>query len=165
MTKAAYVVAERVRELLDYEPLTGILTWRQARGGRRAGAVAGTPNAHGHLQIQIDGRNCYAHIVAWTHMTGAYPTVQIDHKDRDPANNRWLNLRPAPGSGNHWNRDAPRTNTSGHKGVSWDRRQRKWRAYATAHRRQKTFGYFVDIGDAVAAHAIGVAHLHGEFAA
>ena len=99
----------RLREVLGYEPLTGILTWfvsplnRQGviKPGDRAGYVH---PPKGYRRITIDGREYAEHRVIWFWMTGAWPKDQIDHKDNDKANNRWVNLREANNSQNVMNK-------------------------------------------------------------
>lgn len=62
--------------------------------------------------------------------TGKWPVFEIDHINHDRADNRWANLRAAPGNVNGMNRSRPKSNTSGVMGVSYyeDTRERKWRA-------------------------------------
>lgn len=54
----ANLTAQRARELLNYDPETGIFTWKVnvGRWGRiKAGTETGSPDVHGHLRIQVDG--------------------------------------------------------------------------------------------------------------
>lgn len=82
--------------------------------------------------------------------------MDTDHRDGDGLNNRESNLRIIDRSQNNYNTGVWRTNTSGHKGVSWSKVMRRWRAYiggggATGNR--KELGYFDDIQDAIKARA------------
>lgn len=96
-----------VRELLNYNPETGIFTWRYRdrkhfpsdRGhnvwnakysGKEAGSVI-----YGYIQIKIFGYEFFAHRLAYLYMTGSFlgPGMQIDHIDRNRSNNRFENLR------------------------------------------------------------------------
>ena len=119
-------VPQRIRDLvadLDYDPLTGIFKWRVARSQKKAGDVAGCLNANGYVKIgQVS-----AHRLAFYFMLGSCPDI-VDHIDRSPANNVWSNLRPATRSENVLNSKLPRTNTSGYRGVSWNRGSKKWQA-------------------------------------
>lgn len=54
-------------------------------------------------------------------------SLQGDHKDRDRLNNRRSNLRVVTGAENSQNVPG-RAGTSRERGVSWDKRERRWRA-------------------------------------
>jgi hypothetical protein len=80
-----------LRELLSYDPKTGMFTWR-IRSARRVhiGDVAGGVNGRGYLTIRVDGRQYLAHRLAFLHMTGSWPKKEhIDHINMDRADNRW----------------------------------------------------------------------------
>lgn len=122
------ISAERLRELIEYGPETGIFVWRVRRSGVTAGAVAGSPHSHGYQQIRVDGTIYLSHRLAWLHFYGVWPTGQIDHRDGDRANNRIANLRDVTRSVNGQNqRRAMSTNKScGLLGVN--SHQGRWRA-------------------------------------
>lgn len=102
----------RLRELLDYDPFTGIFTWRvnlRGRGGAvKVGKVAGSYDTKGKLQIKVDGTLYFAHRLAFLWVTGEWPMDQVDHINRDCKDNRWWNLREASNVENCRNRSAPR---------------------------------------------------------
>jgi hypothetical protein len=89
------VTALVVRALLRYDPETGIFTWRVRRGHIPQGATAGTKDKRGMVLIRIFRRHFKAHRLAWLYMMGEWPQCELDHRDRDPGNNRWTNLREA----------------------------------------------------------------------
>ena len=78
----------------------------------------GGTHPDGYKQIKIDGRMYLAHRLAWFYMTGAWPEHNLDHINRNRADNRWANLRLAPGTLNENNRSTPHNNTSGAMGVN-----------------------------------------------
>lgn len=104
------ITLDRLKEALHYDPETGVFTWLNC--GKRTdlvGTQAGSVGSHGHLTIKVDGLRYAAHRLAFFYMSGHWPTALVDHKDGDPANNRWVNLRDASHSVNQQNQ---RTATS-----------------------------------------------------
>lgn len=87
--------AARVREVLDYDPATGILRWRVKTNKSRneIGKVAGCQDGAGYILIGLDYQHIRAHILAWVWMTGEWPTQEIDHRNRVKSDNHWANLR------------------------------------------------------------------------
>jgi hypothetical protein len=86
---------ERLKELLHYEPDTGLFIRRTLTGGKHPGSIAGSSHNKGYVQIMIYKANYLAHRLAWLYMTGVWPDEEIDHEDGDKSNNKWGNLRPA----------------------------------------------------------------------
>lgn len=103
------LTAERARELLEYDPATGVLRWRVSHGTMRAGAEAGhIHTATGYRRIKIDYRLYPAHRIAFLIMEGRWPHDQIDHEDHNGLNNRWKNLKETDNQGNGRNQRKPR---------------------------------------------------------
>ena len=94
------ITQARLKELLRYDPETGVFTWRATGKGRRLNRQAGTVQATGYLTITIDWRIHLAHRLAFLYVVGDWPPNEIDHIDGDQSNNRWCNLRPATRSQN-----------------------------------------------------------------
>jgi hypothetical protein len=168
--------AEQVRQLLDYDPATGIFKWRAKPGSARydrafnsrcAGKIAGRskPNANGYLEIRINGVLYTSGRVAWAYMTGRWPDLNIDHIDTDKANNRWNNLREATVAQNGWNTglQLPRNN-SGFKGVFLCRPTGRYYAQIAANGRRYHLGHFASPKEAHAAYVAAAQKYHGEFA-
>lgn len=122
---------EYLKEVLHYDPETGIFTWRSSGKGRKLGRPAGALHKKlGSVQLFVGGRLYYAHRLAWLYMTGSWPREHIDHIDGDPSNNRWVNLREATNAENLQNqRHARKDNlSSGLLGVTWHKQGRKFMA-------------------------------------
>lgn len=87
----------------------------------------------------------------------------VDHVNRNGLDNRRVNLRSATHSQNHANRPAPRSNTSGYKGVSRTAEGR-WSARITVDYQQRYLGTFVDPWDAAEAYNAAAFQAWGDFA-
>lgn len=135
---------ERLRELLAYESETGEFVWL---GGRVRGRRAGCQTKDGYRYIRIDGKNYYAHRLAWLALYGEWPSKQIDHRDGNRGNNRIANLRLATAAENAQNRVAYRNNKSGLIGVT-ARKGRYIAKIKAGDAPQTILGYFDDPLDA-----------------
>lgn len=141
---------ERLKELLDYEPDTGVFRWRTQRSNVMAGAVAGTLHSRGYVEIKIDGRLYKAHRLAFLWVEGVLPPKEVDHKNQKRSDNRWENLRHADGYTNSQNkRQARKDNkTSGLLGASWKSNVGKFVAQIGVSGRKVHLGYFSTAEDA-----------------
>jgi hypothetical protein len=160
-----WMTSERLRALLHYNPATGVFRWRiSIAGPLKAGRIAGTTDKRGRRYIMIDGRKHIASRLAHLWMTGEWPIGMIDHRDGDPLNNRWRNLREATRGQNAQNAKRRRDNTSGFKGVSFSERYGKWRATISRDRQRINLGWFDSPEDAHAAYCDAAREHYGEFA-
>jgi len=100
----------RLREVLHYDPNTGIFKWLISTSNRvHIGDAAGSVNAQGYREIMFDGGRYSAHRLAWFYQTGVWPNGEIDHSNLDKTEHRWINLRYATHAQNLWNVRAPGT--------------------------------------------------------
>ena len=151
----------RLKELLHYDPATGVFTNAQKRGRRGAlGVVTGSVNRSGYVQIKLMGKCYLAHRLAWLYEYGVFPVADTDHIDQDKTNNRIANLRTATRSENKQNVGLQRNNTSGYRGVTWCKQRCKWRAGIKLNRKLRHLGYFTDVVDATAAYAAAAIMFH-----
>lgn len=154
----------RLRDFLAYDPMTGVFTWRVRRANKKAGDVAGCQNRIGYWVIRVDDKLYTAHRLAWLYMTGGWPGREVDHIDRDRSNNRWKNLRAASRQQNAANRPRQANNSSGFKGVCFQRGANKYRARIQAYGKKQSLGLFDTAEDAHAAYQLAAKRLLGEFA-
>lgn len=82
---------QRLCEVLDYDPATGVFTWREKRGNCSEGYEAGCVEESGYRRIRIDRVPYYAHRLAWLYVHGGSPR-RVHHRDGDKLNNRIDNL-------------------------------------------------------------------------
>jgi len=96
-------------------------------------------------------------------ITSAPDALHVDHRNGDGLDNRKSNLRLVTRSQNMSNRRVNQNNTSGFKGVSWNKRKSKWQSQIQQNRSRKRLGYFHTPEEAHAAYCEASARLHGEF--
>lgn len=152
------VTADRLRELLHYDPETGAWTW--VDDGSPAGWL---DTSTGYHRVSIDGRSYYLHRLAWFWMTGTW-VHRIDHRDTVRSNNRWANLREATQSTNGANRSVSVKSALGVKGVSRCKTTGRYRADITVLGKRFNLGRFDTIEAASEAYALAAAEHFGEFA-
>lgn len=132
---------DRLREVLDYDPNTGIFVWKmRVAKCTKIGAVAGCIEKRiGYVTIGIDKNIYRAHKLAWFYMTGKWPIKFIDHINGVKSDNRFKNLREVFEDGNSQNVRKPnKRNKSGFLGVI--RFQNKWRANITINKKTRRIG-------------------------
>lgn len=159
------ISAHELRSLLSYDPDRGIFTWVTTMGARaQAGSKAGTVIGRGYLQVQIFGRKYLVHRLVWLHVTGEWPTGDVDHINGDTGDNRIVNLRLATPSENQGNSKRPANNTSGYKGVTIDKSAGKFMARIRIAGRNTHLGRFDTAEAAHAAYCAAAASTFGNFA-
>ena len=149
---AQELTAEKLRELLHYNPETGIFIRKVSTTGRvKIGDVAGSINSRGYLLITVLGRPFHAHRLAWLYVYGEWPKLTIDHINRNKADNRITNLRDVSTKQNGQNASKRSDNTSGHTGVYLVKRTSRWQASIAHNQKHIHLGFFTTIEDAIAA--------------
>lgn len=158
--------ADYLREILDYNHETGDFTWRRASKhvpwlqGKKAGSI----EQQGYWVIVVNKVNYKAHILAWLHFYGSWPSKQLDHANGIRHDNRIANLREATAVQNQHNRGKRPSNKSGYKGVYWATDQKKWRATICVNRKRHYLGDFKTPELAAQAYQEAANKFLGEFA-
>ena len=148
---------------LDEE--TGELFWRVRSdvlprwNTKHAGKVAGSKNAKGYINVYVNNKIVCAHRVIFKMVYDAEPPL-VDHKNRDKADNRPINLRAANWSENGANSTRNRTLPKGVVMVPCGR----YHAQITWKRETTYLGAFDDPEEAHRAYRAAAEKLHGEFA-
>jgi hypothetical protein len=154
---------ERLHELLDYNPKTGVFRWKvNRRFTATTGSIAGVTDSHGHRQITIDWKKYLAHRLIWLCVYGSWPIEQIDHINGIRDDNRLSNLRECTRSQNHANRRKFRCN--GLKGASFHKCSGRWAAQIGKNGKVIHLGLFNSELEAHNAYMAAAKQLHGEFA-
>lgn len=135
----------RLKELLRYDPETGVMTW--LRSGKRAG----TKHRLGYRNVVVDGKGYAEHRLAWLLVHGQWPEHDLDHINRVRDDNRLRNLRPATRSENCQNQPVRKSNKSGTTGVYLHGLSGKWAASINIAKKQRHLGLFDSVDQAIAA--------------
>jgi hypothetical protein len=154
-----------LHDFFDYSLITGDLYWRSRPSNRvKPGAVAGSFNkAIGYTIVGVNGKRYFAHRLIWKWVTGSDPQELIDHIDRDSSNNAWHNLREATVLQNAWNTGLSKNNSTGYKGVNFDRRSGVFNAMIMVKKELIYLGRFYTAEEAHAAYLNASSKHHGEF--
>lgn len=133
------VTQDFIKSLLNYNPDTGIFTWK--RNNRKAGYV----QKDGYIRFNFNNIHYRAHRLAWLYVYGNFPDSHIDHINGNPSDNRINNLRLCDRSQNMSNRKLNNNNKLGIKGVCWNKRIKKFHVQIGINGKVKHIGYFDDL--------------------
>jgi len=159
------ITQEHLKELLDYNPDTGVFTWKKTVNSRAVvGSVAGNQDCSVYIRITIYKKKYAAHRLAFLYMTGKWPNKLVDHINQIKDDNRWVNLRQATTSQNNINSKKQKNNTSGHRGVYWSKKSQMWRVQIKYKSKHRCLGGYTTIEEAAAVYKAAALELYGEFA-
>jgi hypothetical protein len=139
----------RLKELFSYNAETGLFKRFRNLGPKKD--IAGHIATKGHRQIMVDKKLYMAHRLAWLYVYGDFPNTLIDHINRNPDDNRISNLRLATSSQNQENTKTRTDNLCGYKGISFNKKENKWRARISKHGKTNHLGRFSSIDLAIQA--------------
>lgn len=143
------------------------LRWANHARYQQANKPAGTLQKNPRYWVVWVNRKIYrAHkiIMCLLHNLEYSDCVVVDHIDGDGSNNATENLRFASRAQNAANMKTPKDNTSGVKGVSFDKKRRKFRGYVTLHGKQYNAGRYDTLECAAEAVKKLREELHGHYA-
>lgn len=157
---------DAMKAILDYDPDSGKIAWKNDmnRGRIPAGTEVGSVYPDGYKRLNINGKMHMAHRLGYALGTGQVPTDIVDHGDNDRSNNSLANLRIASALQNAHNTSISKRNTTGVKGVYFDKYHQKYRARVMVGGTQHHLGLFKDLEEAKAAQDEARTRLHGEYA-
>jgi hypothetical protein len=166
---------EYLMECFDYDPLSGLLTWKvrplshfvdtwrmNQSNSRNSGEVVSTVEPSGYIVMKINGSTYKAHRVIWKIVTGKDP-IMIDHINGLRSDNRIENLRLATKHQNGAYSCVATNNTSGVSGVSYHNRDSKWQSYITVGGSRIHLGCFETLESAVSSRKDGEFKYFGEY--
>lgn len=158
------ITQEYIKEMMQYVDEIGELTWKKITTNRvKIGGIIGSPTTNGYKYTKLWGKRYSVHRLVWLYHHGCFPTNDIDHIDGDRLNNRIENLREATRKENTLNTGMRTNNTSGYKGVSWNKRAGKWSSEAWMNGKKNYLGLFLTPSAASNAYNTFCKEHHGEF--
>jgi len=163
------LTAAIARRTWSYDPSSGILRYKVRGGSRKAiGDQAGTIS-NGRRLLSFWGTRYIASRVIWLIVKGRWPKNEIDHKNRNPLDERWTNLRHCSRRKNGYNRDSGRKNKTGYLGVHQQSKLpgrvvlRYYGSVMIRGEKRRTKRFDTAVEAAIARDALAK-QLHGEFA-
>lgn len=153
---------EIIKELLHYDPDTGIFTWKERDikwftsdwnykiwNNKWPNKICSSTMSDGYLRVCVLGKTYKQHRLAYLYMTGKWPNNMIDHEDGIKSNNKWSNLRLVNNSGNQKNAKLSTRNKTGYVGVSFCKNTNKYKSFIMDNKSKIHLGYFDKLEDAV----------------
>lgn len=154
---------ERLKELLSYDPETGLFMWIGSRSNRMPnGCIITCTNVAGYVVVRLDGKLYRAARLAFLYMTGEWPD-EADHINGITADDRWINLRSATSQQNKQNRSVQYTNMLLEKGIT-QLPSGNFNATITHNAIRINLGTFKKLEEAVNARKDAEIEYYGEFA-
>jgi len=135
----------------DYDWLSQWKWCAKESGGNKFYAIRRKP---------IIGTHIYMH----KQIMDALSNVEVDHINGDTLDNRKSNLRICVHKQNIRNQKLSSANSSGYKGVSWSKTNKKWHAYIKVNQKKINLGLFKNIKEAAKAYNNAALKYFGEFA-
>ena len=154
---------QKAKELLNYDPETGVFTWRKTVNSRALkDSVAGSEKGKGYKRIGFNKKSLLSHRLAWFFVYNELPN-SVDHIDGDTSNNSIKNLRACTNQENLLNKKIISTNKSGYRGVHFKSRSKKFIAVISYKGKKMQLGSFGCPKEASKAYEKKAKELHGEF--
>ena len=154
---------ENIKEYLQYNEETGELIWiKTPSNAVKVGDVAGNINPDGRKRIQFFNKLYYSNKLTWLLKTGRYPDEMVDHKDNNPSNDKFDNLRLANNQTNHQNQRLRSDSKTGYKGVS--KAKNRFQARIVVNGKRLNLGCYSSPIEAAIAYDNAAKQYYGEFA-
>jgi hypothetical protein len=145
------ITQKRLKELLHYDPETGVFKWIKSGKGRSLHNQPGCLNDKRYRIIYISYKIYRAHRLAWLYYYGSFPENELDHINRNTSDNRIENLREVSHMCNLRNAGEWKNNTSGVKGVTWNKIDKRWRSQISINSKVIQLGSHAEFAEAACA--------------
>lgn len=143
------ITQKELKSLLHYDPVSGVFIWLNCKNKMHNGKITRHVGSNGYGRIVIRKQVYRTGRLAFLYMEGYFPEYEVDHIDRDRANDKWENLRHVTSKCNHRNCGIRSDNTTGVKGVGRDKNRGKWIAGIKNDGKTKNLGRFTNFDEAV----------------
>ena len=148
------ITQEILRTVCHYDPVTGVFKRVMKKSWKgnwySCDSIPKSITSYGYLQMNFDGWPYLVHRLIFMYVYGDFPKQDVDHINGDRVDNRLVNLRLVSRQDNLRNQGVRNDNTSGHVGVSFDKRSNKFHAYIGIGSGERTsLGHFLTLGEAV----------------
>lgn len=163
-SKNQEITQDELKSFFEYNKLTGKFTRLVAAGRELSGSVASCIDSDGYIRIGINGRVYLAHCLAWLYVTGVFPKISVNHLNGIKTDNSFDNLRLASRSEIAANSKISSRNSSGFKGVSFNKTKGKYKACVVKNGKQIHIGYFSTALEAHRERSVIFQRLFGQFA-
>jgi hypothetical protein len=144
-----------LKELITYDPKTGIIKWKETKKGRRIkpeNISDGSLNRQGYIIFGLCGKRYKAHRLAFLYMNGSFPKEEVDHINGVKSDNRWENLREATRHQNRLN----------DKAKGYYKEYGKYKAQIRFNHKHIFLGYYETEEEAHKAYLAGKIKYHGK---
>jgi len=133
------ITQEELMKIVSYDKDTGIFT---RLTGVKKGKEIHCVDGEGYGVVSFHNKSYRAHRMAWLYVYGKLPDGILDHINQIKNDNRICNLREATVRQNRYNCKLNSNNTSGYRGVSWNKHAKKWKAAFHKGKDYILVGYF-----------------------
>lgn len=123
-----------------------------------------TSDGHYYARGYVQQSGKWVKVYMHRYLTGAAKGVDVDHKNGNALDNRRINLRVCTHADNQRNQRRNSKNTTGYKGVSFDKARGKYIASIQVLGTQIHLGRFSTAEEASKAYEEAASRYHGEFA-
>lgn len=137
------ITQELINSLFEYD--NGVLYWKVNRTGTaKKGTQAGWLHSNGYFRCKVKGKPYLVHRLIYLAHHGYLPEI-LDHINGNPLDNRIENLREASKYENQYNSKIRNDNSSGVKGIGWNKTKKKWIVRIKINGVRKHLGAFDDL--------------------